>query len=131
MSALTLTRRTAIAGAAAFAAAPFAAANEPTPIDRLWIEAQRLDGALAMHRGEIAAAEELRHGAAPGWMYLSSEGREIGEQRYQTLVAILNEKPRHSGDVATMARVAEDRDMRAGPRAWAAERVASAALAMA
>ena len=132
MSAPLLTRRTALAGAATLAAVPLqaVAAVAPTPIARLWTEAQRLDRALGVHRAAIASAEALRQ-AAPGWMYLSGEGHALGQRRYEALVAILKETPRGASDHAIMAKASQHRDILRGPHAWASFKVAEAAAAVA
>ncbi|WP_342359062.1 hypothetical protein [Terrarubrum flagellatum] len=132
MTVISFSRRKAMVGAAALAATPAAArlqstTAQQTPIARLWAEIEEADLALAPHRAAIAAAETLRHNAAPGWMYLSGKGREIGEQRYQALIATLRETPRSANDIALMAQAARHPDIASGPLSWAGARVAEAA----
>jgi len=127
----TLSRRTLVTGATLAAAAPVLAASPATgttPIAKLWAEAQTLRSQLAAHRGAIATAAE---GGIPGWMRLSGEANRIAEARYGKLVAILNAKAENAGDLAILAKVSQDDDMLAGPRAWASERLAMAATQLA
>jgi hypothetical protein len=127
----TFTRRILVAGTAALAAAPaVAAAPATTPIAQLWSEAQALGSRLAAHRSAIAAAALRSQDGVPGWMRLGGEANRIAEARYQKLVAILNETPRHRGDLAILAKVSQDTDISAGARAWAAERLAAATLTL-
>jgi hypothetical protein len=127
----TLTRRMIVAGTAAFAAVPaIASTPAPTPIATLWSEAQALGSQLAAHRSAIAAAALRTRDGVPGWMRLGGEANRIAEARYQKLVAILNETPRHRGDLAILARVSQDSDISAGARAWASERLAAATLTL-
>ena len=127
MSAAKLNRKHDPASAAVLAFPQEADAKHATPIRRLWLEAQRLEGALCAHRADIDEAEALRLGATPGWLCLGPDTLSAGEERYQVLIAILNETPRDAGDLALMARAAEDHDIRRGPAGWAAARVAAAA----
>jgi hypothetical protein len=68
----TLSRRALVAGSAMLAAGPAFAATStgPTPISRLWAEAQGLASQLAAHRGEITAAAVRTGTSTPGWMRL-------------------------------------------------------------
>lgn len=133
-----LTRRAVMAGAAGLAALPLGAgaavaagsaaagADTSTPIRALWAEAQALETRMAAYRAEIAASASS--GGIPGWMRLGGEANRLGERRYGTLAAILNEEPRDAGDLAVLAKVYRDEDIQNGGKAWAAERLAEAAL---
>lgn len=129
----TLTRRALVAGTAALASAPAFAGTPggPTPIARLWTDAQALASKLAAHRGAIAAAAQRTGTSTPGWMRLGGEANRIAEERYGKLVAILSAEPRHPGDLAIIARVSQDPDIQMGARLWASEKLASATLALA
>lgn len=133
MTRKTLSRRVVLAGATlAAAAAPAAAATATTPatpIARLWAEAEALKLGLLRHRGAIADAAGT--GGIPGWMRLGGEANRIAEARYGKLVAILKTRAEQPGDLAILARVAQDDDILAGPRAWAGERLAAATAALA
>jgi hypothetical protein len=127
-----LSRRVILAGATAVAAAP-ALANTPaapaTPIARLWAEAESLKLALLRHRAAIAEAAGT--GGIPGWMRLGGEANRIAEARYGKLITLLNSRPETKGDLAILAKVAQDDDILAGPRAWASEKLAAASQALA
>ena len=117
------TRRTIIAGAAAAATAPAVSLASPfgvqpgaTPIARLWAQAQAHKAALAVHSREIAA---MQANTGLGWMRLSGPANDIGHARYAALVAILKETPKNIEDLATIARVTRDDDIRNGPALWA------------
>lgn len=126
-----LSRRLLVAGAPLALAMPALAAapQAETPIARLWAEAETLKTRLAGHRAAIAEASQA--GGIPGWMRLSGEANTLAEARYSKLVAILRTEARTRGDVAILARVSRDEDILAGPRAWAAERLAEASLTLA
>lgn len=125
----TLSRRVVMAGVALGLAAPaIAATPETTTIGRFWAEAETLRAKLTRHRGEIARAAQ---GGIPGWMRLSGEVNGIAEARYGKLIAILNAKPEKASDLAIIAKVSQDSDILEGGRAWAAERLAQASLALA
>lgn len=133
----TMTRRAAIAAAAAFAVLPAvpaaAGAKAPsneTPITRLWAEAERLKEGLSAHRAAIAAAEDVHGTGLSGWVYLPGEPNAIGHRRYDTLVEILNQTPKGAEDYAIMHRAARDADIVAGPRAWATARLEAARHAL-
>ncbi|MCZ8183155.1 MAG: hypothetical protein O9322_09310 [Beijerinckiaceae bacterium] len=128
----TLSRRLVLAGATAAATFPAMAASPAapaTPIARLWAEAESLRLGLLRHRGAIADA--AASGGIPGWMRLGGEANRIAEARYGKLVAILNSRAEARGDLAILARVAQDDDILAGPRAWASERLAAASATLA
>jgi hypothetical protein len=128
----TLSRRVILAGATVAAALPAVAATPAapaTPIARLWAEAEALKLGLLRHRGAIA--EAAAQGGIPGWMRLGGEANRIAEARYGKLVAILNAPAKSPADLGIIARVAQDDDMLAGPRAWASERLAAASAALA
>jgi hypothetical protein len=125
----TVTRRTAFAGAAALAAAPaLASTRQTTPISRLWAEAERLNGSLAAHRAAIA--EAAANGGISGWMRLGGEANRIGSARYERLVAILNAEAETPADLAIIAQVSRDEDILAGPRSFAADKLAHATVRM-
>ena len=102
--------------------------SSPTPIARLWSEAQTLASKLAAHRGAISAAALRANDGVPGWMRLSGEANAIAEARYGKLVTILNTTPRTQGDLAILAKVSQDTDISSGARAWASEKLASATI---
>ncbi len=132
MSALTLSRRTAFAGAAALALAPVgASACYSSEIALHSAMVAHYERKLATHRAAIDAAEALHGGAAPGWMYLPGETHALGEQRYASLITILKETPEDQRELNLMRRAAAHPDIRRGPRAWADFRVAEAEKALA
>lgn len=98
-------------------------ASTDTPIARLWAKAEGLRGQLGAFKSEIAAAETSRIGGVSGWMYLDGAAYRIGNARYDALVALLKSKPQNAGDLALMAKAAQDADMMTGPRGWADARV--------
>lgn len=130
-----LTRRALVAGVTVAAAAPALAAapamTGTTAIGKLWQEAEALRLSLDAHRAEIAEAAALASDGVPGWMRLAGDANRIGEARYGKLTAILRAKPEKASDLAIIAKVSQDADMLAGARGWAAERLASASLALA
>jgi hypothetical protein len=131
----TLSRRALVAGVTVAAAAPALAAapllSGRTAIGQLWTEAEALRVSLDAHRAEIAQVATRAGDGVPGWMRLAGEANRIGEARYGKLVAILNAKPEKASDLAIIAKVSQDVDLLAGARGWAAERLASASLALA
>jgi hypothetical protein len=129
----TLSRRALVAGSAMLAAGPALAATPvgPTPIARLWTEAQNLASQLSAHRGAITAAASRTGATTPGWMRLGGEANAMAEARYGKLVAILKETPKNQGDLAIIAKVSQDQDIQMGARLWASEKLASATLALA
>jgi hypothetical protein len=131
MTTLAFTRRMAVAGAAAAVAVPALAATPrgQTPIAMFWAEAEALKRQLDAHRTVIAA--KAVEGGIAGWMRLGGEVNRMGEARYARLMAILNTAPVHAGDVAIMARVVQDEDIQQGAKGYAADRLASAVIAMA
>lgn len=131
MSTPELTRRTVFTAAAALAAVPaaaLAATAETTPIARLWAKAEAMGKELAAYRAEIEAA--AANGGISGWMRLGGKANALGEERYQALVAIMNETPRSQADLAIMGKVVMDDEMTLGPRGWAGEKLASATVAL-
>jgi hypothetical protein len=127
------TRRVALAGFAAAIVAPvalagpaLAARSGDTPIRSLWRQIEGLDLKLLTHASEIANAGEAR--GLPGWMLLQGEANRLGEERYGKLVAILNARPLDARDLAIVAKASQDADILAGPRGWASQRLALAAL---
>jgi hypothetical protein len=131
MTTFALTRRMAVAGAAVAVATPAlaVASKSPTPIGKLWREAEVLKSQLDTHRAVIAA--KASEGGIAGWMRLGGDANSIGEARYARLMAILNTAPTNQGDVAIMARVVQDEDIQQGAKGFAADRLASAVIATA
>ena len=128
----TLSRRALVTGvtaAGATAAVGAKATAGTTPIARLWAEAEALRAELGAHRAAIAAA--AANGGIPGWMRLGGAANRVGEARYARLVAILNTRAETAGDLAILGKVAMDEDVLSGARSWAAERLASASIALA
>jgi hypothetical protein len=127
-----LSRRALVAGSAMLAAGPALAVTPvgPTPIARLWSEAQSLASKLSAHRGAITAAAARTGTSTPGWMRMGGEANAIAEQRYGKLVEILKETPKNQGDLAIIAKVSQDSDIQMGARLWASEKLASATLAL-
>ena len=97
-----------------------------TPIAALWADAERLRVALAAHSDAIAAATDA-DGIA-GWMRLGGDANRRGEERQGKLIAILKQTPRSSGDLAIMAQVTLDDDVRRGGFNWAGEQFARAVV---
>lgn len=127
-----LSRRALAGGAFALAALPAAAAQPaPSPIARLWAEAETLRVKLAGHRAAIAEAAAKAGDGLPGWMRLGGEANRIAELHYGKLVATLNAEPKNAGDLAILAKVSTDPDIAAGPRIWASERLTQAAVKLA
>jgi hypothetical protein len=124
----TLVAGAAVAGTALLAGIPAHAANA-TPIAKLWAEAETLGTKLGAHRAAIAEAAAT--GGIPGWMRLGGEANAIAEARYGKLIAILNTPAKTAGDLAIIGKVTQDHDITEGARAWAGERLASAALSLA
>lgn len=124
MTELKTTRRTMIAGVAALASVP-AVAGTPaeTPVSRLWAEAESLKARL----GPLVAVAE--GDSVPRWMREKGEANVIGNRRYETLVTLLNQDARSSGDLGLMARTTAESEIVNGPRAWAHERLAAATQA--
>lgn len=145
---MTTTRRTILGATAAFASAPlsvFAATGATAPasapvaaaaapvlsgdIRRLWDEVIDLSIRMNAHAQETASVE--RGTGLPGWMYVSGEANDLGNARYDRLVAILKAEPTTSEDVAIIARAATHADIAAGPASFAGQRLAMAAMTMA
>ncbi|CAN1555664.1 hypothetical protein MCEMSEM23_02389 [Rhabdaerophilaceae bacterium] len=127
-----LSRRALVAGTAALAVGPALAihATTPTPIARLWSEAQTLASKLAAHRGAIRSAALRANDGVPGWMRLTGEANAIAEARYRKLVTILNTAPSNQGDLAILAKVSQDSDIASGARTWASEKLAAATISL-
>jgi hypothetical protein len=136
-----VSRRLLVAGAGALAAAPAMAAAPKakttsftektipaTGIETLWQEAEVLRGRLGAHRDAIV--EAARSGGIAGWMRLGGEANRLGEARYAKLVAILRARPESPSDLAIMARVTLDEDMRGGAHGWAADQLALATISL-
>ena len=121
---LKATRRTVLAGTAAAAAAPAlslvpAAAATPgqSPIARLWAQAEAIKAEMSVHAEEIAAMDELT--GLAGWMRLGGIANELGNRRYQALIAIIKATPASLGDLTLIARATQESDIRRdGPAAW-------------
>ena len=127
----TLSRRTLVTGLSVVATVPtlaVASAKAVTPIGKLWGEAEVLRGQLSAHRAEI---EKAAIDGVPGWMRLGTEANRIAEARYGKLIEILNAPARNLDDLKIIGQVSMDTDILNGARSWAAERFASAALALA
>lgn len=128
----TLSRRALVVAGGALAALPASAVASAapvagiTPIAALWADAERLRVALAAHSDAIAAATDA-DGIA-GWMRLGGDANRLGEERYGKLIAILKQTPRSSGDLAIMAQVTLDDDVRRGGFNWAGEQFAHAVV---
>lgn len=127
------TRRALLGATAALAAAPAIAIAAPasgtsTPIAMLWNEVTDLTIRMGAHGEAIAAAE--RGDSVPGWMRLAGEVNDLGNARYDRLVDILKAKPGSAEDLAIIARAAGHRDIVSGPSAFAAGRLAEAALSL-
>ena len=117
------TRRTVLAGTAAAAAAPAlslvpaASTGAPTRIARLWAEAEAIKAQMAVHAREIAAMSELT--GLAGWMRLGGAANELGNRRYQALIAMIRATPASLDDLALIARATKEDDIRFnGPAAW-------------
>jgi hypothetical protein len=127
-----LSRRALIVAGGTLAALPAAAvastapAANSTPIAAFWADAERLRLALTAHSDAIAAATDA-DGIA-GWMRLGGEANRLGNERHGKLVAILKETPRSPADLAIMAQVTLDDDVRRGGFNWAGEQFARAVV---
>jgi hypothetical protein len=130
MTGFSLSRRAALAGAAAFTVAPMAASAGPqaSPIAALWARAERLKAELAPFAETIRV--KTSEGGISGWMRMTGAANRLGHQRHATLVAILNEAPQHGTDLAIMAKASRDNAFLLGGQSWAAEKLASAAMAL-
>lgn len=140
---MTLNRRAILGATAAFAAAPatsfaapaapiapkLAATVEKRSIRALWDQVIDLSIRMNGHVHEAATAD--RGTGLPGWMYVQGEANELGNKRYDALVAILNAKPETAEDVSIIARAATHGDIQAGPQSFATARLASAAMSLA
>lgn len=139
MATTQVTRRALVAGAGALTAIPAVAAspkakttsftNKALPvsaIETLWHDAETLRTKLVAHRASIA--EAAQNGGIAGWMRLGGEANQLGEARYGKLMTILRSEPEIASDLAIMARVILDDDVRTGALSWAAERLAHATL---
>ena len=120
---LKATRRTVLAGTAAAAAAPAlslvpaAATPGQSPIARLWAQAEAIKAEMSVHAEEIAAMDELT--GLAGWMRLGGIANELGNRRYQALIAIIKATPASLGDLTLIARATQESDIRRdGPAAW-------------
>lgn len=126
-----LSRRAMIAGLGVAAAAPaaYAAPAKPlTPIARLWRDAENLRAEISAYRSEIELASV---NGVPGWMRLGGDANRLAEQRYTKLIEILNAPAKNVEDLKIIGQVSMDTDILNGARSWAAERLASATLALA
>lgn len=146
---MTTTRRTILGATAALAAAPLSAFAATSPVSapvvapvaaaaapalsgdirRLWDEVIDLSIRMNAHVQETASAE--RGTGLPGWMYVSGPANDLGNARYDRLVAILKAEPTSSEDISIMARAATHADIAAGPASFASQRLAMAAMTMA
>ena len=123
-SLMKATRRTVLAGTAAAAAAPAlslvpaaASTGGQSRIARLWAEAEAIKAQMAVHAREIAAMSELT--GLAGWMRLGGAANELGNRRYQALIAMIRATPASLDDLALIARATKEDDIRFnGPAAW-------------
>jgi hypothetical protein len=116
-------------GALAAPAAVYAAPSKAlTPIGKLWGEAEALRSQIGTYRADI---EQAAVNGVPGWMRLGGEANRLSEQRYAKLIEILNAPAKNVDDLKIIGQVSMDTDILNGARSWAAERFASAALALA
>lgn len=134
---INTSRRALLGATAALAAAPATALAAPvltgagsgsSSIAALWTEVTDLTIRMGAFGTRIAAAE--RGDSVPGWMRLSGEVNDLGNARYDRLVAILKAKPQSVDDLAIVARAAGHRDIVSGPSAFAAGKLAEAALSL-
>ncbi len=138
---IIVSRRLLVAGAGALAAVPAMAAapkaktasftekaTPATAIETLWQEAETLRVRLGAHRDAIA--EAASSGGIAGWMRLGGEANRLGEARYAKLVAILKARPESPSDLAILARVTLDEDVRGGAHGWAADQLALATISL-
>lgn len=114
--------------AAAAGSATVALATPSTTMSGLWADVQTLDAQLATHRAAITAATEA--GGISGWMRLGGEANRIAEERYAKLMAILRASPESRQDLAIMAKVTLDDDVRHGAVGWAGEQLARGTIAL-
>ncbi len=134
---MSATRRSILAGGAAIAAVPllavvpaFAAATSApantSAIGILWAQAETARLELAVYASQIRAAH-IRTGL-PGWMHVAGRANELGNRRYDLLVAMLKCEATTKDDLAILAKVTVDDDMVHGPKQWAHGRFDVAAM---
>lgn len=104
--------------------AKFAVAQ--TEMSELWEKAEMLKTELQAYCDEITA--KTRDGQIAGWMRLAGEANRLGEERYQTLVAIVNGTPATHADLAIMAQAVLSDELWLGPMTWAGEKLARATV---
>lgn len=137
---LATTRRTLLGAAVAVAAVPaaFAAPSAATPmatvvpaapvasgsVRALWDEVVNLTIRMGAHADALGKANPAT--GLPGWMYVSGEANDLGNARYDALVAILKAAPASAEDLDIMTRAASHCDIVQGPVSFANQRVAMA-----
>jgi len=132
----TTSRRALLGATAALAAAPAAAlaATGPAPatatgtVRALWDTVMEMTIRLNAHSNAIAAAD--RGTGLPGWMYVEGEANRLGNARYDALVAILKARPASAEDIAIIARAATHPDIMDGPKGFAHQQLALAAMTL-
>jgi hypothetical protein len=140
----TTSRRAMLGAAAAFAAAPAAAlasASPATPagldaaapaatgaVRALWDQVIDLSIRMNAHVHEIATAD--RGTGLPGWMYVQGEANALGNARYEALIEILKSTPASAEDIAIIARAATHHDILDGPKSFAHQQLAMAAMTL-
>ena len=139
----TTSRRAMLGATAAFAAAPaaaFAATSPATPasidaapaatgaVRALWDQVIDLSIRMNAHVHEIAAAD--RGTGLPGWMYVQGEANALGNARYDALIEILKSTPTSAEDIAIIARAATHHDILDGPKGFAHQQLAMAAMTL-
>lgn len=137
-------RRAMLGAAAALAAAPAAALASASPavmpaaletapaaagaVRALWDKVIDLSIRMNAHAQDIAAAD--RGTGLPGWMYVPGEANALGNARYEALIEILKSTPASSEDIAIIARAATHHDILDGPKSFAHQQLAMAAMTL-
>lgn len=111
-------------GVSGVKAAKFAVAQ--TKMSVLWEKAEALKIELQAYGDDITA--KTRDGQIAGWMRLVGEANRLGEERYQTLVTIVNGTPATHADLAIMAQAVLSNELWLGPMTWAGEKLARATV---
>ena len=120
---LKATRRAVLASAGAMAAVPAVAAvpagfagKGATEVARLWKQAGALRRQMQPYAADIAVS--ARSGL-PGWMRLQGAANDLGNRRYDTLVAILKTKAESLDDLHVIAQATREEEISGGPATWA------------
>ena len=136
-------RRAMLGAAAALAAAPAAALASASPampaalgsapaaagtVRALWDKVIDLSIRMNAHAQDIAAAD--RGTGLPGWMYVPGEANALGNARYEALIEILKSTPASAEDIAIIARAATHHDILDGPKSFAHQQLAMAAMTL-